>query len=164
MKEVVYVFGYGSLMNDQSRARTVEENDLHKGVVLDGYQRKMNAVCENIPAVALNIVPNIDMSVEGVVFGVTEEGMQALKDREDGYSIVDVSDSLSIKLESPVYTFIAPDVSEYKDKKMYLSYLNVCLEGVDSQKREKWIKDTIFECETLDDTDNPLYKNQKNNN
>lgn len=140
------IFGYGSLMNPESLAKTSATARVVRRVTLQGYQRKANAMHEAFPEVAMNIIPNTDFNVRGVLIDFPEGDLPALKQRETGYEMVDVSAALLEKCEVPVFTFIAPNVSEYQGKRIRQEYLDVCLGGVPAEEREQWLLETVVEC------------------
>lgn len=104
----------------------------------------------------MNIVKNPAMSILGVVAEVSLEDFPKLQAREEGYEQVEVTGELSVPFEVPVFTFIAPD-QHHGDKKAYKTYLDTCLGGVPKEHHQTWLKETIIECEILDDSGRPLY-------
>lgn len=143
----IHIFGYGSLLNEESLRTTSPEAEIVTWATLRGYQRKMNAVCDEFPDVALNIVPHPEMAVEGVVVRLPEVDMPALQQREAGYEMVEVTHELDPCPAEAVLTFIAPNVDEYGGKKVYQEYIDICLGGVPEHKHEAWLAETIIECE-----------------
>ncbi len=141
------VFGYGSLMNNQSVARTSATADIYDWYSLPGYQRKCNAIHEDFPDVAMNIIKNTHHVVEGRVIRFPESDIPALKKRELGYELIDITNQLEHDFNEQIFTFIAPDVSEYGDKYVKQSYVDICLAAVPKDKRERWLLETIVECQ-----------------
>lgn len=141
------VLGYGSLMNPESLAKTSPTATILKRVRLQGYQRKANAMSDAFPEVAMNIVPNEHSSLLGALINLPEVDLPALRQRETGYEMVDVTAAIEPRPEEAVFTFIAPDRTEYRGKKIHQSYLDVCLGGVPETEREQWLAETIIECE-----------------
>ena len=154
----IYIFGYGSLLNTQSRRKTFSERRVFEDVDLKGYQRKLNATCDLWPAVAMNIVPNKEQTITGVVVEVPLEDYPNLLAREAGYKQIEVTNKLSEKFTVAVYTFIAPDV-DHGDKKVYQTYLDTCLGGVLPEHHDSWLAETIIECEIINDRQEALYGN-----
>jgi hypothetical protein len=140
------IFGYGSLLNPKSVWKTAPQAKVLGWATLRGYQRKTNAICERFPDVAMNIVENDKMSIEGILLEINEDDMPAVLDRETGYEMVEVTDQINPDTDSTVYTFVAPDVHHCSDKKMCKDYLDICLDGVPEEKRAQWLADTIFAC------------------
>lgn len=146
----LYVFGYGSLMNPMSLARTLpREHTFHPGV-LPGYKRRMNLRYEE--HVFLNIVPREDSAVDGLLIPITEDELELLKEREEGYDCVDITSLLREKIDGIAYAFIAPDVS-YPDLTIKRSYILRCLGGVHPDRQEQWLADTIIENEIDEDSE-----------
>jgi cation transport regulator ChaC len=147
----IFIFGYGSLLNEQSRKKTFSERRAFEDVVLKGYQRKLNASCDQWPAVAMNIVPNNNHAITGVVVEVPLVDFPKLLERESGYDQVEVTAKIvNVKFEVPVFTFIAPDI-HHGDKKAYQTYLDTCLGGVPTDTHDRWLAETIIECDIIDD-------------
>ena len=136
------VFGYGSLMNDDSRLRSAPHSVvLDRQAVLNGYQRIFNvAYGEHVYA---NIHPQPDMQVVGTVMQVTPEGFQELCERECYYSVVDISQNLEGDWKQNVYAFIGTDNTQGSET-IKQSYVDLCLSGVDPMERERWVGETIM--------------------
>ncbi len=146
----MYIFGYGSLMNLESLRRTLPREHSTIPAILRGYQRKMNAPGKGY--VYLNLIQNKDMSVRGVLIPITSEELELLKEREYGYSFVEVSHQLAMPRDTdlPVYAFIAPD-DRHHEHKVLRSYLLTCLTALPHEEREAWIQETIIENEIEED-------------
>jgi cation transport regulator ChaC len=84
-----YIFGYGSLLSRVSRHRTFVESVLHENVEFKGYQRILNACCDDY--LVMNIQPHKDVSIWGVVAKVVAEDFPALREREYGYDLIEVT-------------------------------------------------------------------------
>ena len=152
------VFGYGSLMNPESLAETSAAARIVSRVTLTGYQRKANAMHDAFPEVAMNVVPNEAHAVVGTLIEFPEVDLPALRQRETGYEMVDVTQSLREPIAGPVFTFIAPNVSEYHGKRIRREYLDVCLGGVPNEEREQWLLETVVECGISDEPKDRLYR------
>lgn len=155
--DILYIFGYGSLLNIHSRAKTFNEQQVITSVLLRGFQRKCNAYSSKYDDLGMNIIRNTQMTVEGVLIKIPESEFPKLVRREDGYQAVDISDSVSEVLDGPVFTFIAPDVTSTNI--ILRTYLDTCLGGVHCDMRDTWLKETIFENKIYEDRDNPQYSN-----
>jgi len=151
-----YIFGYGSLRNRRSLQKTLPGKRIEGHASLDGYQRKMNAPVNG--RLYLNLVPNAGMTVRGVLIRVTDNELTTLREREVGYICVNVTPRINRKLSGTVFTFIAPDRS-YPNMKVPQSYLDTCLDGLNSNAKKKWIQETVIENEIEDDTKKPMYIN-----
>ena len=150
-----YIFGFGTLCNPKSHARTFAERDVTTGVILAGYQRALNAALATDRYVAMNLIENKDSKVEGIVAAVSEEDFPALLEREVGYDLVEVSAGLSHQFPLPVYAFIMTNPNA-TGKVASLAYLETCLGGVPASERERWLAETIIEHEIDDDRHAPL--------
>ena len=152
------IFGYGSLMNSKSLAKTSRIARIVGRVELEHYQRKANAMSEAYPEVAMNIVPRPGKSITGVLIEFPLADLSALQRRETGYEMVDVSAYVAPSQANTVHTFVAPDQSTYDGKMIHQEYLDVCLGGVPEEDREQWLAETIIECQITDLPRQEYYK------
>lgn len=155
----VHIFGYGSLLNPVSRAATFNENEVLEGVILHGYERIFNAARESDKYIALNIQENPNKEVMGVLVTVPYEHLSELKQREEGYDMVDVTHQISVKREGPIYTFIMQKDICCDGKCIPKSYVDTCLGGVHPDHHDRWLSETITEYDFVDDRDKPLCQN-----
>ncbi len=155
----IHIFGYGSLLNPVSRAKTFEEKDIIEGVILHGYQRIANAARTCDEYIALNIQENSESEVMGVLVTVPIEHLDELKKREEGYDMVEITHSISVQVAGPVYTFIMQENIDCTGKHIPQSYLETCLGGVHPDHRDRWLSETIIEYPTIDDREKPLCQN-----
>jgi len=152
----MYIFGYGSLVNPKSLQKTLPGKSIAKHISIIGYRRIFN-----VPVFGylyLNIKPEPNTKLDGVLVSVSDEELIKLKKREKGYSCIDITNALSENTECPVYTFIAPE-QKYPDMKILQSYINTCLAGIPKNNQKKWFNETIIENPIEDDLDNPKYAN-----
>ena len=135
-----YIFGYGSLLSRVSRHRTFVESVLHENVEFKGYQRILNACCDDY--LVMNIQPHKDVSIWGVVAKVVAEDFPALREREYGYDLIEVTEAISIEVGAPTYAFI---VREPKCVGVPVSheYLETCLSDVPVAEHAQWLNDTV---------------------
>ena len=152
----IYVFGYGSLMNPYSLARTLPAKRHAHTATLSGYRRKMNAPVGDY--LYMNIVESDDAQIEGVLIEVSKKELAKLEKREVGYDQFDVTDRLSIPIDGRVFAFIAPD-RHFHDKKILRSYLHTCLLGVPHHRRDQWLQETEIYNPIHEDLDHPAYNN-----
>ncbi|RMG21667.1 MAG: gamma-glutamylcyclotransferase [Methanobacteriota archaeon] len=139
----MYIFGYGSLMAKEEIERTLGRIVSAESVIpasLAGYRRDWSAVRSNTELTGkwlverssgflpqhvayLNIVPDKDSVVDGVVFPVTEEDIQKMDRREVGYERIKVSVSGvdGRKIDGTVFTYIDKVNDPYVDN-VYISY------------------------------------------
>lgn len=138
-----YIFGYGTLMNAESRHRTYKEIELYEQVRLSGYSRILNACHKDFEHAAMNLVECENAVVEGVVTLVSDEDLQKLADREVGYELVEVTQNISLSLQGPVFTYINRNPN-CVGKKIDEDYLERCLVGVPEEHHERWLEETII--------------------
>jgi len=143
------VFGYGSLMNDQSRLRSAPQSVVvTTEAVLQGYQRIFNVAYGEY--VYANVQPVRDQSVTGTVMRVTEIGYTQLLERERNYDLVDITKKLAGEWDEKVYAFIGSD-NTVGTEVVKQSYIDLCLSGVPEGEREQWIVDTEIPYGIYDD-------------
>jgi cation transport regulator ChaC len=137
----LYVFGYGSLMNPKSLARTLPASKETMRGSVRGYARKFNK--KGRLYLYLNIVPSEEVVVSGVLIPVTQEELDLLKRREFGYDCVDVTKDVVEEVDGVVYAFMAPD-NHYPELKISRRYIETCLGGLDPSEHEEWLKSSII--------------------
>ena len=142
---MIYVFGYGSLMNLDSVRTTSVSAGAGEWCTLFGYQRKCNAIHPDFPDVAMNLVVNQSSSVIGRIILFPEIDLPALLQREVGYEMVAITKKLDQSFPQPVYTFIAPDRPTQQGKFVRKAYLDICLDALPESQREQWLSETIIE-------------------
>jgi cation transport regulator ChaC len=138
----LYIFGYGSLMNPMSLARTLPREHTFLPATLPGYKRRMNLPYEDY--LYLNIVPHDESAVDGLLIPIAEHELELLRERERGYECVDITNELAEPIEGTALTFIAPNAS-HSTLKIKRSYLLRCLGGVHPDRHETWLNETIIE-------------------
>jgi gamma-glutamylcyclotransferase (GGCT)/AIG2-like uncharacterized protein YtfP len=127
------IFGYGSLMNENSLKKTVPDAHIIGTDTLKGYRRHFDFKSPyrknedtGIFSSVLNISTDSSCSITGVLIELSEEKHEELLNREQGY------ESLGIELISGemAYTFIACDYDPYKyifNDEVQSEYLNLCI-------------------------------------
>lgn len=152
----VLIFGYGSLINATSAARTVSAEAVKsiRPVAAFGFKRLFNYKAGNVSKYGdveeneramLNIIPKTTFhsTINGVVMEVTSEDLAKLVQREVGYDLVPVlvADWNDVISENPqvevkiAYAFIVPDEIrqgiDYTQTKYYpvRGYLHLVQEG-----------------------------------
>lgn len=154
----ILIFAYGSLINPQSRKKTLQNSKLiADDIILNGYSRKMNAPYRDEGYLYLNIVPKDNSKVEGVVIEVDDSEIEKLKKREEGYNLIEITNKLSRNLKNKVFTFVQPD-KYYPEMKVLQSYINTCIKNISKENQKEWLEETIIENEILNDTINPFYE------
>ena len=131
-------------MNPKSLAMTLQQPKETSRGKMRGYARKFNK--KGGSYLYLNIVPQEDVVVEGVLIPVTSGELELLKRREFGYDCVDVTKDIAEKVDGVVYAFMAPD-NHYPDMKISKRYIETCLGGLHPSEHEKWLKESIIQNE-----------------
>lgn len=149
-----YVFGYGSLMNPKSLQMTIPGGRVERFSVLKGYRRKFNFLAGEY--LYLNIVPEKKSSIIGAIIPVSEKELEMLKEREQGYTCVDVTKNIEGATGGIVCVFIAPDINPL-GKKILRSYIETCLRGVPEKNRAVWLQESILPGPVEDDLALPKY-------
>ncbi len=116
-----YIFGYGSLLNKQSLERALKRklhpDEIHT-VEISGFKRcwraKENLYFEALDKEAigifLDIRPEVDSAVNGVLVEITITELEQLKKREKNYICADISSALTgVDLNGTAYTFVAKE-------------------------------------------------------
>lgn len=140
-KMQLYVFGYGSLMNPESLERTIAGPKEVSRANVRGYVRKFNK--KGSRYLYLNLVPQDETIVTGVIIPVTEAELAMLKRREFGYACVDVTADIVEEIDGIVYAFMAPD-EHYPDMKISRRYIETCLGGLDPSEHEEWLRNSVI--------------------
>lgn len=135
-----YIFGYGSLLSRASRQQTFTERKLYTDVQLTGYQRILNACCGEY--LVMNIQPKKDSSITGVVVQVADGDFPALKERECGYVLIEVTEIISIAVGAPVYTFMMRE-PKCEGVPISYAYLETCLRDVPVEQHFQWLQETV---------------------
>lgn len=124
---------------------------------LRGFSRKINAPFDGY--LYLNLVRQSGSVVEGVLLDVEDRELEKLTQRELGYELVDVSESLIQERSNiRVYAFIAPDI-DYPGFKVPRSYIVTCLAAVSEAERDRWLAETIITNVIEEDLNDPVYSN-----
>jgi cation transport regulator ChaC len=89
----IYLFGYGSLINQASRQRTLKNTASPIPVVVSGFERSWGYKCPRKNYTAVSVCRHPSSTTNGVLIPVTEDDFYALDDRELDYARgkVDVS-------------------------------------------------------------------------
>jgi hypothetical protein len=84
---VQYLIGYGSLMEDGSRAQTAPHAGAAQPVIVSGYQRGWYARSKGaaLGTTYLGVVPDVASSLNAVMYRVDAEELKASDRRERGY-------------------------------------------------------------------------------
>src|SRR5688572_12851915 len=101
------LFGYGSLINLESASRTLKRELVRKDVataVLRDYKRNWtlwdevisNDLGQQVKAVFLNVEPQEDSFLNGIVFRVSNDELDYFKIREKNYYCADITQLVSL--------------------------------------------------------------------
>lgn len=146
-----YIFGYGSLINLDSIAKTIERKVLKSEIIptiVFGYSRIWNykarvfseKLNKNVDAVYLNLKESKKKYVNGIIFKISDAELDKLKLREKHYSLVDISDKTNLKDKYNIYTFICyhEDHLAKKTSEAYVfkKYLEIVNKGCDEMGPE----------------------------
>ena len=150
MQQHTYIFGFGSLMNEESLQRTLPEKKIFSWAILEGYKRAFNKAGRKGHRY-LNLKPDQNSQVKGVLIQVSEKELEELKRREEGYNLTDVTKQIETKPTegAVVYAFIAPPFAQLKISR---SYLDTVLAALPSREQEQWLKETDFDDAEIDES------------
>jgi hypothetical protein len=143
-----YIFGYGSLVNNESRFLTLKRHTEPIKIIIDcgfGYVRKWNYYNEEKNIIALGLEKNVfGSSINGILFDVYDNEIALLDKREIGYEKIiipiDFINILSKKnllvTDSIIYTYVpkkdyilANNIDYVSPNKLNQLYLNKCCNG-----------------------------------
>jgi len=149
MPQNTYIFGFGSLMNEESLQKTLPGKTITSWAILKGYRRAFNKAGRRGHRY-LNLKPDLISQVKGVLIQVTQPELEELKRREEGYNLTDVTNAITQKPsdESVVYVFIAPPFSDFKISR---SYLKTVLAALPQKEQEQWLAETDFDGAKIDE-------------
>jgi cation transport regulator ChaC len=116
----IYVFGYGSLMLEESIHKSLQRTEIKYPLfdaTLKGYTRGWDIVIDifsdalqrPIKVLFLNIQKHSDGLVDGMIFSVTFEELNRIKEREVNYDCIEVTPLISSSILAPsdvVVTFV----------------------------------------------------------
>ena len=143
-----YIFGYGSLVNNESRFLTLKRHTEPIKVVLDcnfGYIRKWNYYNQEKNIIALGLEKNIfGSNINGILFDVHDNEIALLDKREIGYEKITIppnyinvlSKKKLLDIDSIIYTYIPKkdyrlynNIDYVSPNKLNKIYLNKCCNG-----------------------------------
>ena len=146
MKEQNYIFGYGSLIESESRLRTTPEAINVYPVVIKGLKRGWFARTggNSLSTTFLGCVIDNESTVNGVIYKVNEDEIKKIDSREKGYSrklinisniqfLFDFKDDINMNIW--VYLNEFENLEELKksspnkDFPIVQSYVDICING-----------------------------------
>ena len=155
-KKSIYIFAYGSLVNDNSRNKTIEFShpDIHYYAEISprlGYSRVFNVrtIKNGIPQIMLGIEKSLKpSSIKGILFKATNSILEKIDDREKLYDrmIIEhqfIKTDIKFNKNDVVYIYNPKKISKISDKfPLMESYIDICLEGF-SKYGEKAVDDFV---------------------
>ncbi len=135
----VTIFGYGSLMNMESLRKTVPDVGVVTPALLEGYVRVFNTeslftFTENGKMYAvLNVAQSPGTVMNGVCFEVTQEYIDDLLEREEGYDLREVRVQSCIdgrEFDAVMFIDVSGKVQDFVfNDAMQMGYLQTCADG-----------------------------------
>ena len=141
-KSPMFVFGYGSLVNDSSRKRTLKSNRKGYPAIISkkfGYKKKFNTVASTENHIVMGIEPNKRKTtyIRGVIFKVNKKQRNNLKKREFVYTPINIpkkyiNTKYNLPNKAKVMTFKTKYIlnKKSKTKKIHKSYANIIKNGM----------------------------------
>jgi hypothetical protein len=161
------IFGYGSLINTESRVRTANTGKV-VAVRVQGFQRAWNFYNQEKNRTALGVIPNINAKCNGVIVEVDNSNLAAFDARENGYGRVEINSSNVeiIKGELPqgtIWIYVPKEpLLPTKNSPIEQSYVDVVLAGClefGSEFTKELIKNTLYwEYAWVNDRATPNYE------
>ncbi len=146
-----YIFGYGSLINLDSLAKTIERKVSKSEIIptiLFGYSRIWNYkakvfsenLIKNIDAVYLNLMESKNKQVNGIIFKISDIELEKLKIREKHYTLVNISDKTNLKEKYKIYTFICYNenyiAKPTSESYVFQKYIDIVYKGCEEMGSE----------------------------
>jgi len=141
---IIYLFGYGSLINPKSIKRTlgreIKAEDLIEALIHD-YVRKWQLVDwvmfgENnlgrpIPAIFLDLMRQVGAKTNGILIPISEEELNKMDKRERNYDRVNVSNLIKPNMSEYIYTYFGKKehTSPPKESCVLIEYEKIIDEG-----------------------------------
>lgn len=137
------LFAYGSLVNRASAARALGRRPIINDIVvadLVGYRLAWNSrqriyadsLGAEIDAMFLNIEPDAQATVPGVLLAVSDEELRQVERREQGYALVDVSAAVrtaGATPSAPVTAFVSAPAAAGGDAFLLDEYVEKVRQG-----------------------------------
>jgi cation transport regulator ChaC len=138
----IKIFGYGSLINENSLKKTIKNYDLLFPAKLNGFIRVFNVyeyrklTRKNIDKISVLNVEKSEFndSINGICFEIDINDLDKLKNREKQYELfkVEICDFYNENNKYLAYVWRAKhfDAFDFQfNSKAQIEYLNICLEG-----------------------------------
>ncbi|WP_298516755.1 gamma-glutamylcyclotransferase family protein [uncultured Kordia sp.] len=140
-----YIFGYGSLIETQSRLRDAPMAKVAFPAIAFGFQRgwyaRMPETLASISPTYLGCYPDRESHVNGVIYEVTDSELEATDGREKGYTrkkvthieeyykILEPGDTVWIYVNDFSGIVAPPSAYPSKDFPIVQSYVDICING-----------------------------------
>lgn len=140
-----YIFGYGSLIETESRLRAAPMAKVAFPAIAHGFQRgwyaRMPEDLASISPTYLGCFPQEDSHVNGVIYEVTKEELEATDEREMGYTrkkvehfeeyykVTEPGDTIWIYVNNFKDIKPPPEVFPTKQFPIVQSYVDICING-----------------------------------
>lgn len=140
-----FIFGYGSLIETESRLRDAPKAKVAFPAVAHGFQRgwcaRMPETLASISPTYLGCFPKDDASINGVIYQVTEAELEATDKREKGYKrkqvlhideyypVTESGDVVWIYVNDFEDILPPPTVFPTKEFPIVQSYVDICING-----------------------------------
>lgn len=162
-----YIFGYGSLICQDSRSRTGITGDAQP-IEVRGIQRKWSMHSPEWPATAVSAHHSLDHLSNGVCFAVDEANLPKFDAREQGYDRIrlpwpDVRslDDQALPTDGILWAYVGHHSGEPTPARPIMqSYLDVILNGCldyGGTFTQRFTQTTELWQHLVDDRDNPQY-------
>lgn len=152
----MYIFGYGSLMNQKSLQKTLPGRTIKQWAVLRGYRRCFSILIGGY--LYLSLERCAPAQTVGALIKITKKDLTELKKREKGYRCVNVSRKISNAKFKNIYTFIGR--SDWRPG-YYIpqSYIATCLKYAPKIVKNNWQQTTVIKNSIKNDLKKPKYAN-----
>ncbi len=141
---IIYIFGYGSLINPKSIQRTlgreIRVEDLVEAKIHD-HIRKWQLVDwvliegsdkKSIPAIFLDLVWLPEVKTNGILVPLAADELHKMDQRERNYNRINVSTFIEPKVNEHIYTYMGKKehVTPPKESCVLVQYENIIEEGL----------------------------------
>ncbi|MFT4243988.1 MAG: gamma-glutamylcyclotransferase family protein [Candidatus Woesearchaeota archaeon] len=146
----IMIFGYGSLLSEQSLKKTAPDSKIISNGILKNYLRIFNKPTKNEFVAALNLVENEGNIVNGVVIELDRKDIFNLLKREFRYNMKLIKIQTS-QGDIEAYTFVYQQEEEREfmyESKEQAEYVEVCIQGAKERGidfYENFMKTTFVE-------------------
>lgn len=157
-----YIFSYGSLINKESLALTIGENNAGKAktVIIKGYERGWRNHVHPENRTGLGIIKNEKAKVNGVIFEVDEKYLLDLDKREYGFERREILNQNHVHGKLWAYFVIDPKIPTYKYP-IALTYVDTVISGCLTQSEDfarEFLENTAnWEYPFVNDRANPRF-------